>query len=124
MGAPAVLPSFIARVALERDRYGPQHPCVKQTAPAPQSALVVHVTNVQTCCTHALPSTVETHEQPGVPDAQIWLHEVTEPEHASPIHVGTQNERGFAHCPPPMHTVPEGQQVADPPAKFGQQLVP
>jgi hypothetical protein len=69
---------------------------VKHTEPGPQSALLVHVTNVHTCWTHAEPSVVETQEQPGVPLAQFWLQLVPDPVHVS-AQVGTQNDRGVKH---------------------------
>lgn len=103
--------------------YGPQQPCVKHTAPGPQSALVVQTVKVQISCTQALPSTVDTHAQPPVPAA----HEVRQPvpdvgAQTSPTQVGTQNERGVTHVPLPLQNLPCGQQVV--PAGPGQQVVP
>jgi hypothetical protein len=97
---------------------------VKQTAPAPQSALEVHLTNVQTSCTHALPSTVETHAHPVVPPAQAALQPVPPDELHVSAQVGTQNAGGTTQAPvPKLQTVPDGQQNAAPVGPI-QQLVP
>ena len=96
---------------------------MKQTAPAPQSALVAQVTNVHTSWTQALPSIVDTQEQPTVAPAQVVLQLVPDPEaQVSVPHVGTQNDRGFRHVPLPAQIVPDGQQNA--PVGPKQQLVP
>jgi hypothetical protein len=114
-------PASVFRV--DANGYGPQHPWVKQTAPGPQSALVVQVTKVHTSWVQALPSTVETQEHPGVPPAQLVLQLVPVPAaHVSVPQVGTQNDLGATQVPFPAQTVPDGQQNA--PLGPKQQLVP
>jgi hypothetical protein len=121
MGAPSRRSHLLARE--NGEVYGPQHPCVKQTAPAPQSAEEVHSTKVQTSWTHACPSRVETHAHPAEPP-HVTLQPVLPVQVDVPLpQVGTQNDLGVTHCPFPAQIVPDGQHVVAPPVKFGQQLV-
>jgi hypothetical protein len=84
--------------------------------------LLVHTVNVHTCCTQALPSTVDTHEHPVLPPAHAWLHPVAVPAQVS-AQVGTQKDRACTHAPAPLQNVPGGQHVP-PPLESGQQEEP
>ena len=101
---------------------GPQQPSVKQTASGPHSALLVHTTEVQTCCTQAaVPSVVDTQPHPGVALSHVCTQPV--PFEQVSAHVGTQKARGARHCPlKKSQKVPGSQQVT--PVALAQQVAP
>ena len=81
---------------------------MKQTAPGPHCALLVHSTKVHIGSMRAAPSVVDTQKHPIVL-SHGWRQPVPPPQVSA--HVGIQKARGVMHSPS-KQTVPDGQHVA------------